>query len=419
MFSLEKKRLVNNFISLSVLQLANYVLPFVTIPYLVRVIGPENFGIIAFSQAITQYFIILTDYGFNLSATRKIAINRDKKHIVSTIYSSVLAAKFILLLLSLLILSLLLSFCSKINNHSLIFIYSFGSVIGNVLLPIWLFQGMERMKYITILNVLAKSFFTVLIFVVVKDQSDYCYIPIINSLGFIVAGLLGIYISLSEFKISFAVPSIRSVYLELKDGWNIFISTFAISFFTVANTFILGIVASDIVVGYYSAGEKIIRALASITVPICQGIFPYFSKLSATSEKQALQFLGKIQNVVGAFMLLITFLLIMFADRIVMLALGEQFTESINVVRIMSILPFTIFINNLYGTQIMLNFNMQKERTTILIIASVCNVILSCLAAPYFKHIGVASVSLLVELYVCIAFYIGVSRKGYKIPIIG
>ncbi|MDO9573217.1 MAG: oligosaccharide flippase family protein, partial [Candidatus Omnitrophota bacterium] len=83
----EKKIVFQNFISLSTLQGINYILPLIVLPYLIRVIGIEKFGLIAFAQALVQYFMILTDYGFSLSATRKISLCADSDKKISAIFS--------------------------------------------------------------------------------------------------------------------------------------------------------------------------------------------------------------------------------------------------------------------------------------------------------------------------------------------
>jgi len=113
-----RERLIENFLSLSVLQIANYILPLITLPYLARVLGPEKFGLIAFSQAFIGYFMILTDYGFNLSATREIAIYRWNKEKVSEIFSSFVMIKFFLFLLALGIMSAII-FKSLYNTFKL------------------------------------------------------------------------------------------------------------------------------------------------------------------------------------------------------------------------------------------------------------------------------------------------------------
>jgi len=129
----------------------------------------------------------------------------------------------------------------KFRQDWLIYYLTFGMVLGQTLFPIWFFQGMERMKYITFLNVLAKLIFTIAIFIFVKRSSDYLYIPLLNSLGFIVAGVLALWIVFKDFGVFFRIPSFKDLKYQLKEGWYIFISTVAISLYTISNTFILGL----------------------------------------------------------------------------------------------------------------------------------------------------------------------------------
>ena len=131
-----KKRLLENFFSLSLLQAANYILPLITIPYLVRVLGPEKFGLVSFAQAFIQYFVFLTDYGFNLSAVRKVSIYREDAKKISQIFSSVFVIKFLLCILSFSILASLVFSVDKFRSDWELYFVTFGMVVGNLLLPI-------------------------------------------------------------------------------------------------------------------------------------------------------------------------------------------------------------------------------------------------------------------------------------------
>ncbi|MDD2927589.1 MAG: oligosaccharide flippase family protein, partial [Candidatus Omnitrophica bacterium] len=227
----ERKVVLENFTSLSTLQGISYLIPLVILPYLIRVIGPEKFGLIAFAQALIQYFMIFTDYGFSLTATKKISLCKDQSQ-ASTVFSTVMTVKFILAFLSYLILLFLINAIPKFRQDWLLYVFSFGAVIGNTLFPVWLFQGAEKMKFITIINIIGGIIYTVSLFIFVKEPADYLLVPLLNSLFFIITGLLGLYIAFKEFDLEFVFQSYSNIREELKTGWEVFISTVAINTYT-------------------------------------------------------------------------------------------------------------------------------------------------------------------------------------------
>ena len=385
-----KKRLTENFLSLSALQAVNYLLPLITLPYLVRVLGPEKFGLVTFAQAFIMYFVILTDYGFNLSATREVSINREKKGRVAEIFSSVMVVKFLLGTLSLLFLILILIFIPKFRDDWLVYVFTSGIILGNILFPVWFFQGMERMKYITILNIVAKVIFTACIFIFIRKTEDYLYVPLINSMGFLVAGGLSLRIVSKNFGIKFILPSFEAIKHQLKEGWHIFISTAAISLYTISNTFILGLFTNNTIVGYYSAAEKIVRAVQGLLTPVSQTIYPHISKLALESKERALNFIRRLVKIVGGVSFIISLSIFIFANLIVNIILGPQYQQSIIVLRILSFLPFIIFLTNMFGAQLLLPFNIKKLFTLSIIIPSLLHIALLFPIAYFYKEIGVA-----------------------------
>ncbi|HOL00889.1 MAG TPA: flippase [Paludibacteraceae bacterium] len=410
-----RKKLTENFLSLSVLQGLNYLLPLITLPYLVRVLGPEKYGLVAFAQAFIAYFGILTDYGFNLSATREISIQRENKEKISAIFSSVMLIKFVFLILSFILMSVLVFSIHKFRNEWLLYFLTFGTVLGQVLFPIWFFQGIERMKYITWLNIIAKTIFTVLVFVLIHQKTDYVYVPFLGALGTIISGVLALGIIRKHFKVNFHLPSKNEIIHQLREGWYIFISTVAISLYSISNTFILGLFASNTIVGYYSGAEKIINAVQGLLSPISQTIYPHISKIASESKERALKFLQKITILIGSSSFVLSLLIFLLAEVVVKILLGGQYLESIKVLRILSFLPFIVGLSNIFGIQTMLTFDYKKAFSNILIIASLINITLAFILVPFFFHIGIAFAVLISETFVTIVMFVYLQRKGIKV----
>ena len=407
----DKRRLLSNFMSLSVLQGANYVLPLITLPYLVRVLGPEKYGLIAFAQAFIQYFNILTDYGFNLSATREISIHRNNAQKVSEIFSSVMIIKFCLLVLSFVIMSILVFSFWKFRQDWLIYYLTFGMVVGQVLFPVWFFQGMERMKYITFLNITAKLIFTFAIFVFIRQTSDYIYVPLLNLFGYLVAGALALRIVFRGFKVGFKVPSYASLIHQLKEGSIMFVSTVAISLYTTSNVFLLGLFTNNVIVGFYSAAEKIVKALQGLWTPFSQAIYPIFSKLYYENRTKAQYILKEILLYAGLITLAISLTGCIFAPFIIKVFFGETFTPSVSIMQILVYIVFLIGINNVLGIQGLVAFGFAKEFTLTVIIASIIHLMLLIIFIPAFKGIGVAIATITTETIIIFIELIFLKRR--------
>ncbi|WP_255327610.1 oligosaccharide flippase family protein [Lebetimonas sp. JH369] len=288
-------------------------------------------------------------------------------------------------------------------------------VIGQVLFPQWFFQGIERMKYITFLNILSKVIFTIAIFVFIHQESDYWKVPLINSLGFISAGLIALYIIQKDFNIKFRLQTLKTLKTYFTDGWHIFISNIAISLYTVSTTFILGLFTNNMIVGYYSIADKIKSAVQGLLRPISQTVYPYISKKVKENKLEGLNFIRKITIYIGLFSFILSFLLFIFAPEIIHLVAGEKYERSILVLKIIAFLPFIIALSNIFGIQTMLNFNRKKAFSKILISGSILNIILSLIIVPLFQEIGSAISVLVVELFITITMYVYLQKTEMNI----
>jgi PST family polysaccharide transporter len=217
------KKISANFMYLSILQGMNLILPLITFPYLVRVLGIENFGLLMFAQAFIVYFTMIVDYGFNLSGIREVSSNRNNKSKLIKIFSSIMIARFILALVGLIFLTIIVFSFEKFSQNWELYYLTFGIVIGTALFPTWFFQGMEKMKYITVLTVIAKLIFTLSIFLFVTTEKDFIYVPLINSLGFIFVGFISLFIIFKDFNIRIKFQKWKRIKIQFIKGWYIII----------------------------------------------------------------------------------------------------------------------------------------------------------------------------------------------------
>lgn len=359
-----KRNLLENFLSLGALQIVSYSLPLITLPYLSRVLGADKFGLVFFAQACMAYFMVLTDYGFELSATREIAVNRHNSNNLSNIFSSVFVIKWALLLLSYLILTLCTIFIPRFNADWLVFHLSFLMVIGNAIYPVWFFQGMERMKYVTFLNILSKIIFLVLIFVFVRQENDYMLVPLLNSLGFIIAGLIGFYFALKEFNIKLYIPNFKSIKKQFKYSNDFFLSKVSVMAFSTTNTFCLGLISSNVIVGYYIAAEKLYTSIKHLVVPINSALYPFIAK------HRDIKTYKKIYAITVIAGLFITLTVYLFAKNIVVLFYGSEMLNTYKILRLFCLALLVTFPSIILGYPLLGGMGYTKEANWSIIIGS-------------------------------------------------
>jgi polysaccharide transporter, PST family len=412
-----RQRLIENFLSLSSLQAINYIVQLITIPYLTRVLGPEKFGLLSFAQAFTLYFVFLTNYGFNLSATRKVAAIRDDKNALNRLVSIVMVIQIGLTFLSFAALIILCVSVPKFGDETALYLIAFVAVLSNALFPVWFFQGMEKMRDITIYNTIGKTAQLVILIALVREESDYIIAAGAYSFGLLTTSLFAIIAVLWTYKIRLDLPKVSEVVFELKEGWHVFVSLFAMNFYPMINIVILGLFSTDTAVGYYSAGEKIVKAVQGLSAPLTQTIYPHMSRLAIESKELSMSFISKIAKHIGGASLLMSLSLFIFAPQISRIILGENFTESIIVIKILSLYPFLSIMSNIFSIQIMLNFGMQKLFSRIVILASLINIALSFVLVMPLERIGV-SISLLVTEVVMMSFSLfSLHIRGYRIKL--
>ena len=404
------KRVGKNFSSLVILQGANFLLPLITLPYLVRVLGTERFGLVMFAQSFALFFIILVDFGFNLSATRAVSLNRNNKSKINEIFSSVFIIKFFLILISLIIISVIVIFIPRFNKDWEIFFLSFGVVIGQALFPVWYYQGIEKMSLITVINVLAKLVFTILILVFVRSEVNYLMVPIFNSVGFILAGIIGLLFAMKN--ISFKTPKFNNLKVVFKESSQLFISNLSTTLYTTSNTLILGLFTNNYMVGVYASMEKLILAIKNLYIPIFQAMFPW---LSSKKPDKVITITSKLMLplfILGSIIFLIIFF---FAESILDIIYNDVLITSYsNVFRILGLIAIFSGLNMLFNMLFLSALKKYKERMKIILTAGIINITLALIFVKFYNIYGIAITVTFTELILLLFgwYYYSIIKNG-------
>ena len=407
----ENRSFLVNVSFLALMQAANTLLPLLTLPFLVRVLGVELFGQLAFVTAFMYYFVVLADYGFNLTATHDISIHRDDLEIINRIYSNVMVIKSALLVVGFFCSLAFVLLIPSFFEYWPLYLASFFVVACQAYFPIWFFQGMEAMKYVSYLSVSAKVVLTAGIFIFISGPDDYLWVPLLTALGFLLSVLFALYLIHAKYMVSFKWPSFAEVRQCLVDGWFVFLSQMKITLFSSSNIVILGAMSGPVAVGYYVAAEKIMRALALAQTPITNALFPLIAKKMVTDKTGAIAKLKKITYIGGGLYLAILGAVYLLSNGIIDLLYGDDIQASAWVLKVMLIIPLLIFLNNIFGTQILLNTGRQKQFFYILLCAAILSLVLCTILTYFFSYQGTTIALLATEVFIVVAFFILVKKE--------
>ncbi len=395
----QKTHLIENIASLSLLQWVNYIVPLFLIPFLVRSLGIELFGLVMFAQSVSTIFIIFSDLGFSITGTRKISVLKKDKKQISEIFWNITTIKVATLILLFGVLLLLIAFVPKFSKEPLLFIFSFGVTIGSTVFPSWFFQGIQKMKIITVVNTTAKLIFALLVVIYVTSPDDYLLVPLFNSSGFIIAGVSGLIYATRH--VTFLRPKLKNIKAQIKESAPVLLSSIATTLYTSSNVLILGFLTNNTITGVYASFEKVILALKGVYGPIYQAMFPWLSM-----KKDINEFIRKTGTYVFIIGLTGSFFLIVCSKQILESVFRDELITSYNKgFQLISIIMFLSGMNMLYN---FLFLSAKKEyilRMKILGTTSLIGLLLSIILTVSFGIYGTIIAVVFTELILLIWGY--------------
>lgn len=379
--SKDAKILLENFISLSALQLIGMILPLITLPYVLRILGFEKYGIIVFSSSLIAYFQSLTDFSFRITAVRDITLFKYSLKKMNLIYSKVIVIKGVFLLLSLLIISLIVFCIPSFYEVKEIYMLSSLMLVGYALFPEWFFQGIEKMRYITYLNLAIKFFFTLCIFVFIRSEEDYWIYPLLQGAGFIGAGFIGQFMIIKKYKIKFVWLSKRIIMSTIKSNFPLFINQFVPTLYNNTSLFLLGFFETKALVGIYQAILTIINLCTAVIDIFSRVFFPFLNR-----QKNAFLKYKKMMVIVSV----ILSLFILFFNKIIFWYLNIKLDNIFIVLFILVIGLNGYTFSNIFGLNY---FVIRREDKIVMnntIIASVIGLVLAYPLIHYWSILGAA-----------------------------
>src|SRR6202162_6126362 len=263
---------VHNVIALYGVQAATYALTLLTFPYLAHVLGPSGWGVVVYSQAIGAVIASVVEYGFDISASRETSRQRNEPERLSALISGVLGAKFLLAVLCIGGALFSRPFTHHVAPSLALF---WASTIWGVCQGInmlWFFQGLERMRLASALEIGGKVLATLSIFMLVHKPDDGWKVMAAQCVGCVVAH--GVTVVLAYREVGFRWPTPSSVWNTLRMGGSMFLFRAVQGLSGSVNRLVLGSVAPVAVLGEYAGAEKITRAFQQGMWPVYPALYP-------------------------------------------------------------------------------------------------------------------------------------------------
>lgn len=405
----EYKKEIHDTLWVMCLQGLNYLVPILVVPYLMVVLGAEKFGYYGFALAVSQWLLLMVDFGFNLSATKRIAVAMGNQDEVNKIFSSTMYAKIGLLGISFVILLLMMlipQFAIYRKAMALMFIM----VIGNAFFPVFLFQGIGKVRIGAIINGIAKISVLPLTFILVKSPDDYETAIILQGMVCIIAAIISVLLIANKKWIKITKFKSDEVKEELKESWPLFLSQAATSIYTAMFIIILGFFATAEDVGQYSAADRLMRASCQLILfSTLQVFYPKVSRLAKEDRTAAVRLSSKLLKIITGLMIFI-WAILFFGSTMIIELLGKDYKGGELLFRIMAFVPIFVGISGILGQCHLLALGNEKSKklyTHTYFIAGGIAMLSVLILTSTLHEVGTAIALLITEIAVVICMWKG------------
>lgn len=409
---MKEKRILKNTKNLLIFHIAKMLFPFITLPYLTRILSLDSYGMVAYIKTVMSYMQILVDFGFVLSATKDIVNSRDNKRNLEYVLGDTLLAKIILGLGAFIVLMLMSVFVPIIRQHMCYTVLSYIVIFISIFLLDFLFRGLEVMHTITFRFIIMKTISTILTFIFVKGDNDILLIPIFDILGSFFAVMLVVF-EIKKLNLTIRFSGIKKTLQSIRDSFIYFLNNVASTSFNALSTLVIGVQINSTEVAYWSVCMQIINAIQACYTPISDGIYPEMIK------NKDLKLIKRIIKWGLPIVLAGCIIAYVIAEIVLLIIGGNKYLIAVPVFRILILVLLFGFLAIILGWPTLGSIDKSKEITTTTIVTMVIHILLlgGLIAINQFTLINIAIVRSTTELILFSTRFYYFKKYKYLFPV--
>lgn len=390
----------------------------ITMPYINRVLGAEYIGKVEYVNTIINYFLLFTALGIPMYGIREISKVRDNSLQKARTLTELLIILGITSLVGYLILFGIFYNLDFFKNYrSIILVMSSMIFLTNIGAE-WYFQGIEDQLYITVRYVGVRLLMVVLMFMYIKSEENYHFYAFCIVLTTCGANVLNFFVLFKViYKEKATVFKNLDIKRHLKPVLTIFVATISVNIYLQLDYLLIGSLASDKYVGYYSVANKLVRFTISFITVIGAVMLPRLSFLFQNDKEQYFSYLHRTFTFLLLISLPCTIYFLIFARPIINIIAGRDFGESILTMRLIS--PLCIIVSMAYFMGFLILYPQNKERvyTIATLVSAVFSIAVNFYAIREFQHNGAAVVGVLAEFIAIVIMFVYLKKNSILIHI--
>ena len=405
------KRLLSNVSLLTAFQASGYILAMISVPYLTRVLGVADYGVLAFSVSLNAYLWLIVAWGFSLGASREVAQANGDEDRIRQIFWRTFSAKLILSTMSLVVLAAAAAIDNVPHTFYVVFLPGVINIVSAILSADWLFYGHQRMSKYLLYFITARLLVVILTFLLVRSQQDTVIACALQALGAFGGSMANLLLAFRSFRLGRPVIHFGQAGRKIWDDRHYFLTQSRVVAYSTATSVVLEMVSGSFAVGLYSGPERIIRTAMSVILPLSTALYPHMNALIIGSRKQAAKTAGLLLAAQLSFGIIMTILIMIFARPIVALILGPHFGASIIVLRCLALLPLVAGVGSAVSMQFLIPLGRRREVSRVTVAGTLLFLVTLGFLGRYAGALGAAIALVFTEGFVTAGFIVILLRR--------